>query len=301
MSGRYRTTVDPAAENNPHAYAIQMVGGGKRVLEVGCSVGHVSEHLLAAGNTVVGVEIDEASAIEAREVLETVHVVDLDVTPLTSVEHGEFDVVVLGDVLEHLRDPGPVLADLVTLLAADGELVISIPNLAHIDVRLMLLEGRVDYQDDGLLDRTHLRWFTKSALRDLIATQGFVATEVRRVIFPLGGSNVPFDPTAHSEATIDFVMADPEALTYQYVVKCRRGTVSPADDLLADISPNWPQHSCPALADELQRTRQALDAAEAQVTAWEHSNVARLTRPLRSVSGRLRRALAARLEQVSGC
>ena len=294
MSGRYRTTVDPSADNNPHSYAIELVGSGHRVLEVGCSVGHVSEHLLAAGNTVVGVEIDETSAIEARDVLETVHVLDLDTTALTTVEHGEFDVIVLGDVLEHLRDPAPVLADLVTLLASDGSLVISIPNLAHVDVRLMLLEGRVEYQDDGLLDRTHLRWFTKSSLRDLLASQGFVATDVRRVIFPLGGSNVPFDRAVHSDATIDFVMADPEALTYQYVVKCRRGTAEPSDDLLADIAPQWPQHSCPALADELQRTQQALATAHAEVQAWERSNVARLSRPIRAVSGRLRRAIAAR-------
>jgi len=294
MSGRYRTTVDPTAENNPHAYAIELVGGGRRVLEVGCSVGHVSEHLLAADNTVVGVEIDAESAIEARAVLDTVHVVDLDTTPLTTVEHDEFDVIVLGDVLEHLRDPDPVLADLVTLLAPDGSLVISVPNLAHVDVRLMLLEGRVEYQHDGLLDRTHLRWFTKAGLRDLLERQGFVATEVRRVVCPLGGSNVPFDRAAHSDATIDFVMADPEALTYQYVVKCERGHVEHADDLLVDVAPDWPRHSCPALADELEQTRAALTAAEAEVEAWETSNVARLTKPMRALSGRVRHAIAAR-------
>lgn len=294
MSGLYRVAVDPTAENNPHSYAIQLVGSGHRVLEVGCSVGHVSEHLLAADNTVVGVEIDEKSAAEARHVLDTVHVVDLDTTPLSTIEHGEFDVIVLGDVLEHLRDPDPVLADLVTLLAPDGSLVISVPNFAHADVRLMLLEGRIEYQHDGLLDRTHLRWFTKAGLRELLAGQGFVASEVRRVVFPLGGSNVPFDRAAHSDATIDFVMADPEALTYQYVVKCERGQVDSADDLLADVAHTWPEHACPDLVDELERTQQALAHATDAVHAWETSNVARLTKPVRAASGKLRRALQSR-------
>ena len=62
MSARYGTPVDPTAPNNPHAYAISMVGSGGRVLEVGCSVGHVTEHLVAAGNTVVGVEVDPEAA-----------------------------------------------------------------------------------------------------------------------------------------------------------------------------------------------------------------------------------------------
>ncbi len=295
-SHRYRTTVDPSATNNPHSYALELVGGGHRVLEVGCSTGHVTTHLVAAGNTVVGVEIDEAAAAEARQVIEVVHVVDLDVTPLSTVEHGEFDVILLGDVLEHVRNPPAVLADIVTLLSPNGRLVVSVPNAAHVDVRLMLLEGRVEYQDDGLLDRTHLRWFTKASFRELLAQCGFVAIDLRRVIFPLGGSNVPFDRDAHSAATIDFVMADPDALSYQYVVECRRRSDVEPDglDMLAPIEFEWPDHADEAAAAELAMLRARTARVEAELAAWENSNVAKLTKPLRALSGKLRRSLAAR-------
>ena len=78
MSEMYRVPVDPAATNNPHSYALRLTGSGHRVLEVGCSVGHVTEHLVAADNTVVGVEIDRRAADEASAWASNVHVVDLD-------------------------------------------------------------------------------------------------------------------------------------------------------------------------------------------------------------------------------
>lgn len=295
-SHQYRTTVDPAAANNPHSYALELVGSNQRVLEIGCSTGHVTTHLVAAGNRVVGVEIDEAAAAEARKVTDTVHVVDLDFTRLSTVESASFDVILLGDVLEHVRNPAVVLADIVTLLAPEGRLVVSVPNAAHVDVRLMLLEGRIEYQDDGLLDRTHLRWFTKAAFRELLDGCGFVATDLRRVIVGLGGSNVPFDRSAHSDATIEFVMSDPDALSYQYVVECRRRAETGSDvvDVLAPIDFDWPSHDDAAQARELATVREHAARLEAQLVAWENSNVARLTRPVRALSGRLRRGLAAR-------
>jgi SAM-dependent methyltransferase len=293
LSHQYRTTVDPSASNNPHSYALELVGGGHRVLEVGCSTGHVTKHLVAAGNTVVGVEIDESAAVEARQVTDIVHVIDLDMTKLSSIEHGEFDVILLGDVLEHVRNPPAVLGDIVTLLAPAGRLVVSVPNAAHVDVRLMLLEGRVEYQDDGLLDRTHLRWFTKASFRELLDGCGFMATDMRRVIFPLGGSNVPFDPSAHSDATIDFILSDPDALSYQYVVECRpRSETGDAPDVLAPLEWPWPTHSCDATADELAELRVRTAQLQAEVDSWENSTVAKLTKPLRAASGKLRRALA---------
>lgn len=293
---QYRMVVDPTASNNPHSYALELVGRDQRVLEIGCSTGHVTKHLVDAGNTVVGVEINECAAAEARAVTDIVHIVDLDFTLMSSVEHGEFDVILLGDVLEHVRDPATVLADIVTLLASAGRLVISVPNAAHADVRLMLLEGRVEYQDDGLLDRTHLRWFTKASFRELLDGCGFVATDLKRVIFPLGGTNVPFDRDAHSEATIDFILADPEALTYQYVVQCRRRADldDVVSDMLAPVQFGWPAHSCAATEADLAELSLELQSVEAELAAWQNSTVARVSKPIRAASGRVRRAVAAR-------
>ena len=119
---------------------------------------------------------------------------------------------------------------------------------------------------------------------------GFVATDMRRVIVPLGGSNVPFDRDAHSAATLDFVLADPDALSYQYVIECRRQSeAGDAVDVLAPLDWAWPEHRC---TDELTALRTDVAQLRAQVDAWENSTLAKLTKPVRAMSGKLRRRLA---------
>lgn len=281
----YDVPVDPEATNNPHSAAIRFVGTDHRVLEVGCWSGHVTRHLVDRGNRVVGVEIDPTAARLAEDVADRVHVVDIDATPLSALEDGPFDVIVLGDVLEHLRDPAAVLADAVTLLTPDGRLVISVPNVAHVDVRMMLLQGEWEYQPDGLLDRTHLRWFTRRSLRELLAGAGFVATRVERVTTPFGATNLAFDRDAVPAALLRYAQADPESSTLQFVVEaCRTG-----EDALADgESPEWPDvgdaGSGAALrVAELEAER---DALAAEVAAWRNSKLVRAAGPVRAVYAR---------------
>ena len=281
MSEHYRTTVDPDAPNNPHSFAIAMVGSGNRVLELGCSVGHVTEHLVARGNEVVGVEIDAAAADEARRHAARVHVLDLDLLPVSSIEPGPFDVVLLGDVIEHMRDPAPVLRDLAGVLAPDGRFVISVPHVGHIDVRLMLLQGRWDYQQDGLLDRTHLRWFTRESLRALLAEVGFVATRVERVVFGLGASQLPIDVDAVGPDVVRFVESDPEAYTYQFVVEAHRAGHGERD-ALAGEPVEWPR-----MGDEVAALRQENEALRNEVAAWRRSRLVRYTAPVRAVRAKL--------------
>jgi 2-polyprenyl-3-methyl-5-hydroxy-6-metoxy-1,4-benzoquinol methylase len=301
----YREAVDPEATNNPHSYALQMTGHDHRVLEVGCSVGHVTEHLVAAGNTVVGVEIDPEAAAAAERFAERVHVLDLDVTPVSQVEHDRFDVIILGDVLEHLRDPGAALADLLTLLAPGGRVIISVPNVAHIDVRLMLLEGRWEYQGTGLLDATHLRWFTKTSLRAMLRDAGLVATRLERVRIGRYGSDIVLPTDRPWIDAIGFIEADPEAYTFQFVVEAVRtgvdgvggvddaGGVDVVDALAGDAEVEWPSLDHAAEAAALRKWAQELEAhnaaLQANLTAWEGSMLARLSRPLRAVRGLMRR------------
>lgn len=281
----YRTTVDPDALNNPHSYAIGMVGSGKRVLEVGCSVGHVTGHLVARGNDVVGVEIDAEAAAEAREQATRVHVLDLDLDYVSAVESGPFDVIVLGDVLEHLRDPLPALRDLAGLLDPEGSFVISVPNVGHIDVRLMLIHGRWVYQPDGLLDRTHLRWFTKASLRELLADVGFVAVDVKRVVVGIGGSLLPTGE--HDSEIVRYLEADPEIYTYQFVVEARRTGV---DALMGDQIPVWPRLALEREQGdhELAALRTENEALLNEVEAWRRSRVVRLSRLPRALWSRIR-------------
>jgi len=299
----YREAVDPEATNNPHSYALQMTGRGHRVLEVGCSVGHVTEHLVAAGNSVVGVEIDPEAAAAAERFAERVHVLDLDVTPVSQVEHDRFDVIILGDVLEHLRDPDAALADVLTLLAPGGRVIVSVPNVAHIDVRLMLLEGRWEYQGTGLLDATHLRWFTKTSLRSMLARAGLVARRLERVRIGRYGSDIEFEADRPWIDALGFIEADPEAYTFQFVVEAvEAGSADSADsadgadetagaevvDALADDREvAWPSLDHAAEAAELRARVEELEAHNAalqtNLAAWEGSTLARLSRPVRAI------------------
>ena len=107
-------------------------------------------------------------------------VADLD-REIPSLE-GVFDVIVYGDVLEHLADPLRVLVALNRHLAPGGHALVSIPNVAHLWIRLSLLFGRFDYLDRGILDSTHLRFFTDRSMRELLEEADL--TIVRRTVTP---------------------------------------------------------------------------------------------------------------------
>ena len=216
----YEGPVDPSATNNAHAYALAMVGHGKRVLELGCTGGHFTRALAAQGCRVVGVELDPEAARRARAVAEQVLEVDLDRPgALAALEPAQFDAVVAGDVLEHLRDPLATLRQCRRLLRPGGVLVASIPNVAHADVRLTLLEGSFPYRESGLLDVTHLRFFTRQTVTDLLRSAGLAPVEFKRVRVPVFGTELGVDPDRVPQSVLERVLEDPEAETYQFVVK----------------------------------------------------------------------------------
>jgi len=95
-----------------------------------------------------------------------------------------FDAIVFADVLEHLEDPGSMLRAARRWLRPEGTLLVSLPNVANLAVRLSLLAGRFEYADRGILDRTHLRFFTRRSARRTIEAAGFRITEVRATPVP---------------------------------------------------------------------------------------------------------------------
>ena len=217
---RYDTDVDLSNRNNSHTLMVELVGGTKRVLDVGCATGYLARALAERGCTVSGVEFDAEAAEEARPHLERLVIGDLETMDLAEA-FGEdrFDVIVFGDVLEHLRDPLPVLRGARALLADRGSVVASIPNIAHGSVRLALLAGRFDYQDLGLLDSTHVRFFTRSSVEDLFREAGMVPIDVRRTTAGFFDTPVPVNEGEFAPEVVDAVRADPESATYQFVLR----------------------------------------------------------------------------------
>lgn len=137
-----------------------------RILDVGAADGYLGAILKRDGHDLVGVEGDPRLAEQARPHYRTIHCADLE--KFDFPYRSEFDYVLLADVLEHLRDPAAVLRRVLPCLKPGGELIISLPNVAHLFVRLSLLLGRFDYSDRGILDRGHLRFFTLAAIRRLM-------------------------------------------------------------------------------------------------------------------------------------
>lgn len=215
-----------------HSLALALTGHDRLVLELGCSAGHVSTALKARGHTVVGVELDPASAEQARGIADRVITADLDSAVLSDlVVERNFDVVLMGDVLEHLRDPLAVLRESVSLMAPDGFAVVSIPNVAFVDVRTSLLDGHWNYLETGLLDDTHLRFFTRKSLFELAQDAGLVVTELHRVLKGRGTSNVATADPMIAGIVADIVPLDPNASTYVFVAKFAQQ--STANDVMA--------------------------------------------------------------------
>ena len=140
-----------------------------RVLDLGCADGHLAGALRAAGHHVVGVDLAATDGVEDR--VDELVQADLD-HGLPPEVTGPFDVVVAADVLEHVRRPEILLHELHGVLAPSGVLVASVPNFAHWYPRLRTLAGRFDYDRRGILDRTHLRVFTRRSFESLVAEHG---------------------------------------------------------------------------------------------------------------------------------
>jgi precorrin-6B methylase 2 len=156
----------------------------RHVVEVGCGAGALGGEYKRVNPTCTytGIELVEAAAARARERLDRVicgSVEALSPEALEQVPRGEVDCLIYGDVLEHLVEPWQVLREQVSWLAPGGQVLACVPNVQHMSVLVGLLRGQFRYQDEGLLDRTHLRFFTLEGVRELFASAGLVLYDVQ--------------------------------------------------------------------------------------------------------------------------
>jgi SAM-dependent methyltransferase len=154
----------------------------KTVLETGCSTGFLSKLIAANGARVVGIEIDKEAAEMAKQNCR--RVVSCNLNSLEWVcEVGErFDLVTYGDVLEHLTNPVEVLRQTRQLLKSGGRVLICLPNIAHWTIRAKLLAGNFPYESTGILDFTHVRFFTVESAKEFIAEAGYRIVWFRPII-----------------------------------------------------------------------------------------------------------------------
>ncbi|MDG1164505.1 MAG: class I SAM-dependent methyltransferase [Porticoccaceae bacterium] len=166
--------------------------GDNSVLDIGCAAGYLGETLKKCGKAkiVFGIEGFKEAAREAEKRLDVVFLGDLetlDFSKLNSEWEGKlFDYLIFGDVLEHLRDPWSVLTASKCMLKDDGKILISLPNIRHWSVLLPLfIKGSWKYTAQGILDKTHFRFFTKSSACDMVEKSGL---EITYAGIPVEGS-----------------------------------------------------------------------------------------------------------------
>lgn len=165
-----------AHADDAHSVLMRLVPPGSRVLELGCASGYLSGYMESAlGCHVTGLEFDPAATAIAAGRCSRVHTVDLDAPDaLDAARDGApYDVLLAAAVLEHLKHPERLLAQARALLRPGARVVVSLPNIAHWRLRLMLLAGRFDYTDYGVMDHTHLHLYTVKTGRALLESQGY--------------------------------------------------------------------------------------------------------------------------------
>ncbi len=218
---RYHVEIDPTASSS-HAHILSMVPAGARVLELGPATGTTTELLRNRACRVTTVEIDPEAAAHASAWSDRTVLADLDRNDLEqTIGEDAFDVVIAADVLEHLKEPVETLRQAAPLLGPDGFCLVSLPNVAHGAVRLALLEGRWDYTDKFLLDRTHLRFFTRAGIHELFDGAGYAIEEIRTVERGLTDAHVDFDHSLLEGPIGAYVAASPDSTTWQFVARAK--------------------------------------------------------------------------------
>ena len=269
---------------------LRLITKGKKVLEVGCASGYVSKFLSDQLNcTVVGVEIDPVAAKEAEKYCQKVIVGDIEKNDFfIHIGAERFDIITFGDVLEHLRNPISVLKAMRPLLSDDGFILASIPNIAHISVALELLEGKFEYRTLGLLDDTHIRFFTKKSILAMFRDAGFEIVQWDRVIIKPENTEFKTNLFSYPQSLLTFLQDGSEALTYQFIIKaipcCSNGIrEEPSGQIEMSALQELRAYIVEISSRLADKERQLIDK-ENQIQAIYNARSWKITSPLRKLS-----------------
>ena len=174
------------SRHSSHSYALELAGSRHSILDVGCGKGFLAEELAKNENRVTGIDILPPSAV--LPAIDHYYQADLgeSIAHIVGELRGEtFDRVLLLDVLEHLTTSDRLLRECRATLKSTGFLIVSVPNVANIYVRLLLLLGKFTYTERGILDKTHARFFTRKTARAFLRENGYVIAEERCTTIPI--------------------------------------------------------------------------------------------------------------------
>ena len=197
-------------------------GEVERVLEVGCGTGATIAVLRSRGCEVVGVDIAPAAVEEARRVLDAAHALDAEEEDLP-YEPGYFDLLILHHVLEHMVNPWEALRRLVSYVRRDGYVIVGVPNIAHYRVLArLILHDQFVHEPYGVLDWTHLRYFTRSSLETTLLGAGLSIVECR-------GQSIAIEGSWKARAVVRLFPPLRRFFNFAYLVLARKVGPPPAD------------------------------------------------------------------------
>ncbi len=207
-------------DGSSHSAMLAMLDGAppSRVLDIGCSSGLLSEYVRDRGHHVTGVDVVEVPGVRDR--MDTF--IRADLSRGIPAETGSgFDVIIAGDIIEHLPRPSETLREIRGLLRPGGQVLLSVPNFGHWYPRARVFTGLFGYDRRGILDDTHLRFFTRRILRRLVRRCGFDILEERSTGLPLGAISTTDGGTLAAVRKIDenLVRLRPTLFGYQWIMR----------------------------------------------------------------------------------
>ncbi|MBD3164435.1 methyltransferase domain-containing protein [Candidatus Woesearchaeota archaeon] len=170
-----------------HSRIIDLCNGSGTALDIGSSSGYIAKQL--TNYTVYCIDIDKESIKNAKRYCKKAILGDIESARLPK---NKFDMIIAADILEHLKNPAKVLLKLRNSLKKNGKMIISVPNVAHLWIRINLLFGRFNYEKKGILDKTHLRFYTLSSIKKELDKAGFRIIKIIPTPVPLPIINKAF-------------------------------------------------------------------------------------------------------------
>ena len=232
---------------------------GSTLLDVGCSTGYFGQYIAEHKKCVVdGIEMSDDRR-QAAKVLHKVFSFDLD-GEWPKELNIKYDNIFLGDIIEHLKNPAHTLLNVKKLLKPNGKVFISTPNIAHMSIRIELLGGNFEYESMGILDNTHLKYFTLTSLKRLVAETGYTLESVGYSLndYPRSVIKKLLDRSG-LKATDKFwkITESREAQTYQYKLILSK-TPSNKNPVYVEI-PQKPEQLRDGIISDLRNQFKALD------------------------------------------